>query len=99
MNTGEKALDYNLRSAYGITIDQYADMLESQKFLCGICGLSAKDAHPGRSVRLFVDHDHKTKIVRGLLCDGCNRGLGGFKDDPELLKKAAEYLLNVCKLG
>lgn len=39
-----------------------------------------------------VDHDHKTDKARGILCNSCNVGLGFFRDDPKLLKRAAQYL-------
>lgn len=52
---------------------------------CTICG----DA----STPLVVDHDHKTGQIRGLLCNHCNRGLGHFRDNPELLEYARMYLL------
>lgn len=52
---------------------------------CVICG--------DTSERLCVDHDHQTGQVRGVLCDRCNRGLGQFRDDPELLEFARIYLL------
>ena len=50
---------------------------------CVICGSEEP---------LVVDHDHKTGKVRGMLCNHCNRGLGHFCDDPELMEFAAEYL-------
>jgi hypothetical protein len=62
-----------------------ADLLEMKSSIqqCVICG-----AHEP----LVVDHDHTTGLIRGLLCNHCNRGLGHFRDDPMLLEFAAQYL-------
>lgn len=51
---------------------------------CVICG----DSGP-----LVVDHDHASGNIRGMLCNHCNRGLGHFRDSPELLEFARMYLL------
>lgn len=62
-------------------------MLEAQDGGCAICG------RPPKNQRLSVDHDHKTGLVRGLLCWTCNhRVLGNVRDNVELLMKAAAYL-------
>lgn len=50
---------------------------------CEICGVAG---------RLHVDHCHDKMLVRGIVCHSCNVGLGHFRDNPELLKKAAKYL-------
>ena len=57
---------------------------------CVICGGNGP---------LVVDHDHKNGMVSGMLCNHCNRGLGHFHDDPELLEFAAQYLREVSALG
>lgn len=74
---------------YGLTPEQYAEMLEEQGGVCAICGT---DEWPGKGNRPHVDHDHSTGRVRGILCSHCNHGLGKFRDDPERLRAAAEYL-------
>lgn len=75
---------------YGLTPEEYQTLLESQNHRCAICG--AQDALDGKSNRMYVDHCHTTKAVRGLLCQKCNAGLGMFKDDVVMLNKAIAYL-------
>jgi hypothetical protein len=74
-----------------IIIDQRVRlMIDNHRGLCDIC----KTDIPGFGRRnLSVDHDHKTGIVRGMLCQKCNIGLGNFNDSPDLLEKAIKYLL------
>lgn len=77
-----------LRRKFGITVDQYDAIAESQDMLCAIC---RKVCVTDR--KLAVDHCHETDDIRGLLCQNCNIGLGKFQDDPVLLQRAAEYVL------
>lgn len=73
---------------YGITLEQYEAMLKDQENACLICGRKNNDDNR----RLYVDHCHKTKKVRGLLCYRCNTGIGLFNDDSNLVAKAVYYL-------
>ena len=77
-----------LRYEYGITPDDYDAMYNYQCGRCAICGTHQNEL----AGRLNVDHDHETGQVRALLCGHCNRGLGMYYDDPELMEIAAEYL-------
>ncbi len=79
-----------LKRKYGLTVQGYNDLLEGQGGGCAICG-SEEVRVKGRD-KLFVDHDHATGRVRGLLCNSCNLGVAQFKDDPALLQKAICYL-------
>lgn len=78
---------YMLRRNYGVERDEYLRLLEEQGGLCAICG------DPPGQRELSVDHHHATGFVRGLLCDRCNHGLGLFKDNPDRLMAAIDYLL------
>lgn len=75
-------------SSYGLTPEDYDKLLASQNGVCAICG--AKEALNG--YKLYVDHDHATGKVRGLLCHHCNIALGALRDNPTLLRKAAKYI-------
>ena len=84
--TYEEQRGSRIRS-YGISVEDYEQMLESQCGCCYICGV-------GPSVRaLDIDHDHRTCKVRGLLCSNHNRALGLLGDDPYLLLAAHTYLV------
>lgn len=76
------------RRTYGIDNDRYAEMLELQNGVCAICG---SEPNPGRT--LHVDHCHYgDERIRGLLCSGCNTGIGLLRDDPARLRAAIAYL-------
>src|SRR6266849_488145 len=72
---------------YGITIDQKVELIKAQNNKCMIC---LQDM--GLFSKAFVDHDHKTRKVRGILCDSCNRGIANFKVNTDLLQSAIRYL-------
>lgn len=86
-NNPEKHKYRMLEQNYGVTEDFYKHLLDLQENVCAICGGVSTD---GKS--LHVDHDHATGLVRGLLCNLCNMGLGKFKDDPKRLAEAIKYL-------
>lgn len=68
---------------YGLSEVEFLRMQESHEGRCGACGDVAD---------LVIDHDHETGVVRGLLCNPCNKGLGFFRDDPARLRAGIEYL-------
>lgn len=80
---------YYLKSAYGISLEDYNKLLKQHEHKCAICGCDEVDSVHGV---LHVDHCHITGKLRGLLCQQCNTALGKFKDSEEILEKAKEYL-------
>lgn len=81
--------NWELKRLFGITIEDYEQMLSEQNHVCAICFGTEKRSHKS----LAVDHCHDTGVVRGLLCSNCNLGLGNFQDNIEILKSAIEYLV------
>ena len=69
----------NIRQLYGITVEEYDEYLSKP---CEICGVPSD----------HLDHNHATGKIRAALCAACNVALGGFKDNPSLLRAAADYL-------
>jgi hypothetical protein len=89
----EQAKSHSLKSQYGIGMDEYRALSEAQNGVCAICKNTETSLDKDGGPRLMpVDHDHITGKVRGLLCTACNRALGMFKDSPELLRSAINYL-------
>ena len=80
---------YYLKSAYGITLEQYEKMLREQNYSCKICKTDEREVY---KQTLFVDHCHTTGKIRGLLCHQCNTALGKFRDSETILNSAIEYL-------
>lgn len=73
------------RGAHGLKPHEARELKDGKP--CGICGTIDPN-----SARMHVDHDHTTGKIRGVLCHNCNRGLGMFKDSPELLRAATKYV-------
>lgn len=89
-----KSKEYNkrheLKRKHGLTLEQFHEIFANQNGRCAICGT---DKYPTNWGTLGVDHDHATGKIRELLCHHCNAGLGAFRDNPELMMKAAAYVV------
>jgi hypothetical protein len=84
----EKNRNRRLIQNYGMNNEDYEKLLELQHFCCAGCGTHQNELEK----KLNVDHDHKTGIVRGLLCGNCNRALGLIKDNLQTLIILHQYL-------
>lgn len=95
----------NLKDKYGITVEEYDGLRAQQDYRCAICkrhedelpaaatGRPRSDGRPtAMAFKLVVDHCHDTRRVRGLLCVGCNSGIGNFREDETALLAARDYL-------
>lgn len=93
-NNKDQVREYNLNKRYNLTLEEYELLLEDQSYQCPICKCNLKELD---TKKIHVDHDHETKVVRGVLCNYCNVGLGHFKDDAKLLQSAINYLTESIK--
>lgn len=84
-----------VKRAYGMTLEEVDALFATQGGGCKICGKTLRLPNGQKipaSERAHIDHCHVSLKVRGILCAGCNTGLGSFKDDPDLMQKAILYL-------
>jgi hypothetical protein len=72
---------------FGITQEEAKTLLDSQNGVCAICSTDTPT-----ETGWCVDHCHATGKIRGILCSKCNSGIGFLNDDPELCKRAIDYL-------
>jgi hypothetical protein len=84
-----------IKAKYGISKEDYLNLVERQDNKCAICGNAETASNhwkENQTRRLAIDHCHKTGLIRGLLCYRCNTTLGKVEDNPELLRNMAAYL-------
>lgn len=90
-----KGRKHHLKRRYNLTPQEYETKLANQNYKCALCGKDANDnIRRGKVEPLCVDHCHTTNKLRDLLCFHCNSFLGHAKDNPEVLTKAAQYLID-----
>ena len=84
----------HMKSLYGVDDIGYGRLMELQNGRCKICNLPPRGKRP-----LFVDHDHATGEIRGLLCHHCNAAIGLMQEDPSRFLSAIEYLNSIKKIA
>lgn len=72
-----------------MTVEQYEQMVIDQDGRCAICVRTIEETQRGQ---FYVDHDHETGFVRGLLCGGCNSAIGLMQESIETFERAIQYL-------
>ena len=79
--------NYHSLSRYGIDNNELKKLLYQQDNKCAICLQSLK-----KRSECHVDHDHQTKVIRGILCRNCNTALGLLRDNYENFERGSKYL-------
>lgn len=88
----EASRHHNLKRYYGLTGEEYGAMVAAQGGLCMVCKKPETAMFNGRPKAMHVDHCHETGVIRAILCGSCNQMLGNAKDDPSILRAAADYI-------
>jgi len=90
----EYTKNYDLTRRYGISLKEYIQIWDQQKGECAICNraLSKKRTIGRQPDTACLDHCHKTKKNRAILCNMCNGAIGAFGENIEVIRKAIKYL-------
>jgi recombination endonuclease VII len=93
--TPEKRRIWHLRQDFGITVEQYNQMLEAQGGVCACCKQPETHTRPcadGVQISpLSIDHNHRTGEIRALLCHHCNAAYGHLREDEARILALLEY--------
>jgi len=84
-----------LRSRYGISLEDLNQMLEDRDYRCDICNVHKPirlNSKSQQKRQLYIDHNHDTGEVRGLLCPRCNNFISYLENTPSLFYKGLNYL-------
>lgn len=88
----DKVKSSELKTHYGITLEEYTELLTTQNGVCAICHNPEVGIVNGKPRALAVDHDHDSDKVRGLLCGRCNSALGLLEEDINRLQSMIAYI-------
>ena len=86
----QRAKGYNLTRLYGITLEEYNQMLIMQNNCCAIC--KQQFDNNTRATTPCVDHSHSSGNIRALLCGHCNKAIGLLREDTTIFESAIKYL-------
>jgi len=86
----EERKKYHITHQYGLSLQEYNEILLKQNYKCAICG---KPLDLENRKHTNIDHDHMTGVIRGILCNYCNSVLGYAFDNPDILQNAQDYIL------
>jgi hypothetical protein len=92
-NNPNKVKNEKLKQKFNLNLEDYNLIIKKQKNRCGICNQKFELNDPNNLKYPCVDHCHKSKKIRGILCRKCNTGIGGFNDNKHLLKRALNWLV------